>query len=127
VWEVFSPSKGVRVFTAKLSGKPVAAEFVFLHKKTGELMWVASKRLENDLGAGQLLHWAIIRWLKENGFASYDLGGVPPSRETLPGIYFHKESLGGEHIELAGEYEIEHGGWRTLFWNFCARIRGKIK
>ncbi len=127
VWETFSPLRRVKVFTAKLNGKPVAAEFVFLHERMGELMWVANLRLENDLGASQLVHWAIIRWLKENGYRVYDLGGVPPRREELPGVYFHKESLGGNLTELAGEYEIEGSGWRMPFWRFYRRIRGGKK
>jgi lipid II:glycine glycyltransferase (peptidoglycan interpeptide bridge formation enzyme) len=40
-----------------------------------------------------LLQWAIIKWLKENGFRYYDLGGIDPERN--PGVYHFKSGLSG--------------------------------
>lgn len=40
-----------------------------------------------------LLQWTMIKWLKENGFRYYDLGGIDPERN--PGVYTFKRGLSG--------------------------------
>ena len=46
-------------------------------------------------GAGQLLHWELIRALKDRGISRYDLGGVPSVDES-DGIYQFKKGFGGQ-------------------------------
>jgi hypothetical protein len=43
-----------------------------------------------------LLQWSMIRWLKENGFRYYDLGGIEP--ELNPGVYHFKKGLSGQDV-----------------------------
>jgi lipid II:glycine glycyltransferase (peptidoglycan interpeptide bridge formation enzyme) len=43
-----------------------------------------------------LLHWTLIRWLKENGTRWYDLGGIDP--EGNPGVYHFKRGLSGVNV-----------------------------
>jgi lipid II:glycine glycyltransferase (peptidoglycan interpeptide bridge formation enzyme) len=43
-----------------------------------------------------LLQWTLIQWLKENGFRSYDLGGIDPERN--PGVYHFKSGLSGVDV-----------------------------
>jgi lipid II:glycine glycyltransferase (peptidoglycan interpeptide bridge formation enzyme) len=43
-----------------------------------------------------LLQWSMIRWLKENGFRYYDLGGIDP--EQNPGVYHFKKGLSGQDV-----------------------------
>ena len=43
-----------------------------------------------------LLQWTLIKWLKENGFRWYDLGGIDPERN--PGVYHFKRGLSGTDI-----------------------------
>lgn len=117
----------VRFFNALVDGKPAATECVLLYGKKGEMMWGASPNVENDVGASRLLRWRIIGWLKENGCAFYDLGGVPPQKDELSGIQFFKRSFGGELVEYAGEYELPGNPilfelWR-LFGGFYLRSR----
>jgi hypothetical protein len=40
-----------------------------------------------------LLQWTLIKWLKENGFRWYDLGGIDPERN--PGVYSFKRGFSG--------------------------------
>ncbi len=40
-----------------------------------------------------LLQWTLIKWLKENGFKWYDLGGIDPERN--PGVYHFKKGFSG--------------------------------
>ncbi|MGA8235075.1 MAG: peptidoglycan bridge formation glycyltransferase FemA/FemB family protein, partial [Candidatus Sulfotelmatobacter sp.] len=43
-----------------------------------------------------LLQWTMIRWLKENGFKWYDLGGIDP--EANPGVYSFKKGFSGTDV-----------------------------
>jgi hypothetical protein len=43
-----------------------------------------------------LLQWSMVRWLKENGFRYYDLGGIDP--EINPGVYHFKKGLSGQDV-----------------------------
>lgn len=43
-----------------------------------------------------LLQWAVIKWLKENGYRWYDLGGIDP--EHNPGVYHFKRGLSGADV-----------------------------
>lgn len=46
-----------------------------------------------NLKGAYLLQWALISWLKENGYRWYDLGGIDPERN--PGVYHFKSGLSG--------------------------------
>jgi hypothetical protein len=48
------------------------------------LLGATSEAGLNSKGA-YLLQWSMIKWLKENGFKYYDLGGIDPDRN--PGVY----------------------------------------
>lgn len=43
-----------------------------------------------------LLQWSLIQWLKENGFKTYDLGGIDPKGN--PGVYHFKKGLSGTDV-----------------------------
>jgi hypothetical protein len=43
-----------------------------------------------------LLQWTLIKWLKENGFRWYDLGGIDPQRN--PGVYSFKRGVSGVDV-----------------------------
>jgi lipid II:glycine glycyltransferase (peptidoglycan interpeptide bridge formation enzyme) len=61
----------------------------------------------NDAGldsqGAYLLQWTMIRWLKENGFRHYDLGGIDPERN--PGVYHFKQGLSGQDVSRTGPLE----------------------
>lgn len=132
VWDILSGKGVVKIFTAFHAGTPIATEFVFLNGKIGELMWIANAKLKNDVGGSQLVHWHIIKWLKENGYTDYDLGGVPPDPNELPGVYFHKKNIGGNLIKLVGEFEFSERPllfylWRHLSPLYLSRHKIQLK
>jgi lipid II:glycine glycyltransferase (peptidoglycan interpeptide bridge formation enzyme) len=49
----------------------------------------------NSKGA-YLLHWTLIKWLKEHGIRWYDLGGIDP--EKNPGVYHFKRGFSGMDV-----------------------------
>lgn len=59
------------------------------------LLGATSDQGLNSKGA-YLLQWTLIKWLKENGFRWYDLGGIDP--EQNPGVYHFKQGLSGTDV-----------------------------
>jgi len=51
-----------------------------------------------------LLQWTMIKWLKENGFHYYDLGGIDP--EGNPGVYHFKRGLAGRDVSRIGPLSL---------------------
>lgn len=73
----------------------------------------------ND-GAGQFLHWEIIRDLKQRGLRWYDLGGVR-SFDDSDGISRFKKGFGGAPVKLGGEW-----GWRARWVDAALNVRRLI-
>lgn len=122
LWKTWHTKGYLKIFNGLHNNEPVATEFVLLFCKKAEQMWTASIKLDKDTGASQLIHWRIINWLKERRFELYDLGGVPPEKNMLPGIQFYKKSLGGDFVHYLGEYELS--GNPLFYWAW--RLIGKI-
>jgi lipid II:glycine glycyltransferase (peptidoglycan interpeptide bridge formation enzyme) len=132
LWKRLQPKSQISIFNVMLDGKPVATEFVLIYGKTAEQAWTANLRLNNDPGASQLMQWHVMRWLKEKGALSYNLGGVPINKDRLSGVRFFKESFGGDFVQFLGEYELPKNRivyylWKKLSkfylnrWRFFAR------
>ncbi len=51
-----------------------------------------------------LLQWTMIKWLKENGFHYYDLGGIDP--DGNPGVYHFKRGLSGQDVSRIGQLNL---------------------
>lgn len=64
------------VAVAMYNGVPIAANLVIKFKITGYYLMGASDRSYKNLMAPYLLHWEIIKYLKENACVQYDLWGV---------------------------------------------------
>ena len=77
----------------------------------------------ND-GAGQLLHFEIMRDLRARGLRWYDFGGVASTEET-DGIFRFKKGFGGRFVSLGSEYLYRPLFVRTLV-NIKKRIAGYL-
>lgn len=59
---------------------------------------------------GQYLHYEIIKELQNEGFSTYDLGGVVGKevKENDPsyGVYKFKKGFGGEFVTLTKNYRV---------------------
>jgi lipid II:glycine glycyltransferase (peptidoglycan interpeptide bridge formation enzyme) len=66
------------------------------------LLGATSEAGLNSKGA-YLLQWNMIKWLKENGYRYYDLGGIDPDRN--PGVYHFKKGLSGEDVTRIAPFE----------------------
>ena len=52
------------------------------------------------LKGAYLLHWTLIRSLRERGVRYYDLGGIDP--EANPGVYHFKRGFSGVEVSHIG-------------------------
>jgi lipid II:glycine glycyltransferase (peptidoglycan interpeptide bridge formation enzyme) len=86
-------SQRMRILICKDQGRPVTG---LVASAMGDsaiyLLGATSDDGLNSKGA-YLLHWTLIKWLKENGIRWYDLGGIDP--EKNPGVYHFKRGFSG--------------------------------
>jgi Acetyltransferase (GNAT) domain len=78
----------------------------------------------ND-GAGQLLHFEIMRDLRARGLRWYDFGGIPSTDEN-DGIFRFKKGFGGRFVSLGTEYFCRPPLVRALV-NIKRRVAGVVK
>jgi lipid II:glycine glycyltransferase (peptidoglycan interpeptide bridge formation enzyme) len=94
--EMLTESQRMRVLICEDHGVPVAGlvaspmgdSAIYLLGATGDAGL-------NSKGA-YLLQWTLIKWLKERGVKSYDLGGIDP--EANPGVYHFKRGFSGADV-----------------------------
>jgi hypothetical protein len=96
------------LFLVRNGGNPTSYVHIYRTGGTGLFMYGVTLSKEND-GAGQFLHWSIIRRLKADGFKWYDLGGVA-SCDPADGIYLFKARFGGSYVDLGTEWHWS-GRW----------------
>lgn len=57
-----------------------------------------------NYSSSYLIQWEVIKWAKSLGIRSYDLGGADET--TSKGVYRFKKRMGGEHVQLTGDWEF---------------------
>ncbi len=85
---------------------PVAAVALSLIGDTPVYHYGATNAAGRELRAGYLLHWWIVNWLREQGYTSYDLGGLELEGEA--GVNRFKTGLAGRlgrDVRLIGKYD----------------------
>jgi hypothetical protein len=85
----------MRVFLCEHKGLPVAA-MVCSALGDSAIYLLGASNDEMKLRASYLLHWTVVKWLKENGTRYYDLGGIDP--DANPGVYQFKRGLSGVDV-----------------------------
>ena len=89
-------SHRLRILICERDGVPVAGLVFSAMGDSGIYLLGATSDGGLDARGGYLLHWIAIQWLKQNGFHSYDLGGISPERN--PGGYQFKRGLSGTDV-----------------------------
>lgn len=87
---------------AYADGEPVAGICLAAHGAAATYLVGWNGPLGRKLAANQFLFWFAIRYLKEQGFQWFDLGGL--DEDKTPGITDFKLGMGGQPYELVGEY-----------------------
>ena len=78
----------------------------------------------NTKGA-YLLQWAMIKWLKENGFRYYDLGGIDPVAN--PGVYHFKRGFSGQDVTRLAPFEACEAFLSTACMKAADIARGGLR
>ena len=86
----------VKILTCRHQGVPVSSIVCSAMGNTGIYLLGATNEFGRKIKAAYLLQWTMIKWLKENGFHYYDLGGIDPERN--PGVFHFKSGLSGQDV-----------------------------
>lgn len=86
----------MQILICEQGGVPVAG--IVVSAMGDSAIYLLGATSDDGLNAkgAYLLQWTAIRWLKENGFQSYDLGGIDP--EGNPGVYSFKRGFSGSDV-----------------------------
>jgi lipid II:glycine glycyltransferase (peptidoglycan interpeptide bridge formation enzyme) len=94
--ENLPPGLKFKILVCEHEGKPVSSLVCSAIGDTGIYLLGATHDQGLNTKGAYLLHWTMIKWLKENGFQFYDLGGIDP--EKNPGVYHFKQGFSGEDV-----------------------------
>ena len=97
-----------RLFVAYHDDKPLAAALILIWQNTAYYLHGASDYEQKNLRAPNLLHWEIIRQLKNEGIKAYDWWGVDSKK--WPGVTEFKLGWGGQVVEHPGSFDL------TISW-----------
>ncbi len=99
----------IQIFTAEYLGNVYNIALVSLFGRP-TYSWGASRPTPHMPPMGEGLHWEIIRWLKAQGYSSYDLGGAPgptPYQSDYNyGTWRFKAGFGGVYQTSLGAFEL---------------------
>lgn len=107
IQERLPKSQKMRVLIASHEGEPCSG--LVLSTVGDAAVYLLGATNENGMkkGSSYLLQWRALKWLKENGFQRYDLGGI--NSEENPGVYHFKSGLAGKKPQEVSTF----GVWET--------------
>lgn len=110
----------MKIFICTFEGKPVSGGVFSAIGRTGTyLLGATTDKGLKIRGSSNLINWAGMKWFKERGCQSYDLGGID-SRKN-PGVYTFKRGIAGK----SGKETVHFGQFylspnpTSSFLNFC--------
>lgn len=93
----------LKIYICQYQGIPVSGIVCSALGNTGIYLLGATDDAGLNTKGSYLLQWSMIKWLKENGFQHYDLGGIDP--ELNPGVYHFKQGLSGQDVSRLPPFE----------------------
>ena len=93
----------LKILICEHQGKPVSSIVCSAIGNTGIYLLGATHDEGLNTKGAYLLQWTMIKWLKENGFMFYDLGGIDP--EGNPGVYHFKQGFSGQDVTRIAPFE----------------------
>ncbi|MEX1063806.1 MAG: peptidoglycan bridge formation glycyltransferase FemA/FemB family protein [Candidatus Paceibacterota bacterium] len=111
----------VRLFLASEDDKDIAGAIVLVYGETGYYLHGASDYKFRSMMAPHMLHWQIIRKLREEGVKYYDLWGIDASR--WPGVTRFKLGWGGRTVEHPGSFDMKVSFFWYLMYGIVTKIR----
>jgi lipid II:glycine glycyltransferase (peptidoglycan interpeptide bridge formation enzyme) len=96
IQEALPKSQKLKVLICKHANVPVGGIVCSTMGTTAIYVLGATSDSGLKTKGAYLLQWTMIKWLKENGFHNYDLGGIDP--EVNPGVYHFKLGLSRQDL-----------------------------
>ena len=96
ICEDLPPGLKFKILICEHQGKPVSGIVCSAIGDTGIYLLGATHEEGLNTKGAYLLQWTMIKWLKENGFQFYDLGGIDP--EKNPGVFHFKQGFSGQDV-----------------------------
>jgi lipid II:glycine glycyltransferase (peptidoglycan interpeptide bridge formation enzyme) len=92
VWHRFAPAEKVRLLLARYEGTPLSAVLLVVAGDRALYGWGGRSDEHRQRMPNYALHWAGIRWAKDQGCATYDFSGV--SSDPADSVSTFKRRLG---------------------------------
>jgi len=100
IQESLPENQRMRVMICQQEGKPLAGVVCAAIGESAIYLLGATNEEGMKLKGAYLLHWTLIRSLRERGVRYYDLGGIDP--EANPGVYHFKRGFSGVEASHIG-------------------------
>lgn len=97
----------MRIMVGLHNGERIAAAICAAAGDTGIYLLGATGNNGMQLKGSYILQWRMIKWLKDNGYRYYDLGGIDP--DANPGVYHFKAGLSGVETRYLGYFDYCRG------------------
>ncbi len=106
LWDCMSPNQSVRLTLADYKGEEISALLAY---GIGEAVYGKTlvRKVDNNLGASDLLVWESLLWSKKAGFNYFDFGRILPK---LGAEYVEGERTLGSFKKRAGFFKLRLGG-----------------
>lgn len=111
----------IRLFVAEYKKKPVAAAMILVHGETGYYLHGASDYEYRQAMAPFMLHWQIMKLLKNSGVRNYDFWGIDSKK--WPGVTRFKLNWGGRLVDHPGSFDLPI----SKFWYYLYRLSRSFK
>lgn len=124
--------KLMRIYSAKFAGKVVNMAIISLagiprYMKGASIVSTMDERVPPS---GQILHYQIMRRLRDEGFKLYDLGGSPGLEPTEGhpnySVWRFKRGFGGEFWQDLGEYHLVLDRMKHKVLALAKGVHGKL-
>jgi predicted N-acyltransferase len=101
MWKMLQPQNMAQVFFAEYNGEKIAAVFILMYKEAAIYNSGASATEYLKYEPNAFLQWEVIKFLVQNKFKAYDLGGVDPLSKDpkLQSLNLFKRQWGGMLIK----------------------------
>jgi lipid II:glycine glycyltransferase (peptidoglycan interpeptide bridge formation enzyme) len=120
-----SPNQRMIVLTCERDGIPAAGLVGSSMGASAIYLFGATTDQGMKSKGAYLLQWHMIQWLKQQGVARYDLGGINP--DTNPGVYHFKAGLAGKDLLYVAPFTSCTSIGSKVFATAARRAGGSVR
>ena len=125
-FKALAEKRYLRIFFAEKDGELQSSAICLVCPELA-IYWHGASKNKPFPGASNLLHWEIMKRLKEEGVKKYDFGGINWTDAKAASISKFKARFGGKEIPFYGGYAI-YNSFRDRLYNILIKaISLKLK